>query len=118
MFLLRAAVVVTVRQLEPECLDGGKSLRLLSCRALWLLAYVGWLCWRTGGICPCALCRCRPNQNSCRFAGRASTVSVRYLSHRLHGGRKLPYPAGRYRGGLGLRASRSVCYSQCLHARC
>src|SRR5712691_8901467 len=116
MFLLHAAVVVIVRQLEPVRLDGGKSLQPLPGRALWLLAYAGWLCRRTGGICPGALCRCGPDQNSPWLAGRAGTVSVRYLPHRLHGRRKLPHPAGRYCGGLGLWASGPVCDSQCLHA--
>ena len=48
---------------------------------------------------------------------RAGALPLRHLPDRLHGGRELQHPAGRHRGGLGLRAGRAVLHQERVPAR-
>ena len=63
LFLQRAALLA-VRQLQPECLDGGKALRVFGVRPLWLLAHVWRIPRRSGGICASPVCRRRPAEGA------------------------------------------------------
>ena len=102
---------------NPERLDGREAVRLLGVRALRLLAHVRRLSRRPGGVRAGAVCRRRAAARAGFAHRRAGAVSLRHLSHRLHGRRELPDQAGRHGRRLGLRAGRAVRDPERLPAR-
>ena len=55
-----------------------------------------------------------PLRIPCRHSRRTSRLSLRHLSHRLHGRGELQHQAWRHGGNLGLRPSWAIRDSQCV----
>jgi hypothetical protein len=86
LFLLQGAALVALRQLEPECVDGRKAVRLFGGRAVRLFAHLRRLRRRPGRVRARAVRRRRSAEGAIDAVRRTGAVPVRHLSDRLHGG--------------------------------
>ena len=84
-----SAVVVALRQLEPECVDGRENQRLLGVPACSAIRTCTVDIRRPGRVRTGAVRRCRADQGARFVDRRAGVFLVRHLPDRLYGGGEL-----------------------------
>jgi len=78
--------LVCLRQQQSQRPLNGSSLRIFRFRPLQLLPHDGWICWRSGTVCTGSICKRWPIKDRERSSRREGSLSLRYISDRIHGG--------------------------------